>query len=259
MHESKVSGFSLGGWSYGEGDHLTVFFTREAGKIRAAVKGSRSKPSKLRVLSELFNESELVLSRRAGSDIHRLTQGRLMDARLPLKANLASLSALQVLADILRSGLPDAEPQEELYEALTGTLGRIALHPGRPEAALTAFILRFLDLGGYPLRLGECALCGQDARGKGRLSALRGGWVCAECGAPPAEGPETEDAVRSLLEKLRGEKTGLLRRGADLPLSDAFRAAALYLSHALETELPTVDFYLKTVSLTRSTGPSAAH
>jgi len=245
MNESKVTGFSLGGYAYGEGDRLALFFTREMGKIRVAARGARKSGSKTSVLTELFNECELALTRRSGSEVHTLIQGRLLDARIGLKSHLASLSALQVLSDILRSALPDDEPQPELFRVLENTLNRIALAPNRPETSLAAFILRFLDLGGYPLSLEVCASCGEAARGPGCLSVRRGGWACAECVSSPGEGPDLSAGALVILKKLREEGSGTISAALAAHSRPAFKAAALYLSHTLEHELATVEYFLK--------------
>jgi DNA repair protein RecO (recombination protein O) len=243
--EQKVHCVSLGGYAYGEGDRLIVLYTREMGKVKAAAKGVRKAPSKLSVFTELFSESEVLLTRRPGAEIYRLIQGRLIRSRRKLKERLASIAALQVLADVLRKALPDDEPQEELYDLLSSTLDRLEGAGDRPEAALSSFLLRFLDMGGYPLRMDACGLCGEKPKGAGRLSARRGGWICADCGAPVSEGPEVQANVLGLLRKLRGEGKGVLS-ASDAPRARAaFRAASAYLIVTLEDHLPSVDYFFR--------------
>jgi DNA repair protein RecO (recombination protein O) len=243
--ETKTRAFSLGGYAYGEGDRLVIFYSPTLGKIKASAKGVRKSTSKLSLLTELFNECDIVLARRPGSDIYRLTTGVIVDSRPRLKERLASITALQVLSDVLRSCVPDGEPNPELYHLLGSALERIGLGRDHPEAALSAFLLHFLELGGYPLALETCAGCGREAALGGRLSALQGGWVCSTCDPSPAEGLKVSKEVLSLLRKLRKEGKGTLP-AAVLPIArEAFRVCADYLRHTVEQDLATVDYYLR--------------
>jgi DNA repair protein RecO (recombination protein O) len=250
--ETKTRAFSLGGYAYGEGDRLVLFYSRELGKIKASAKGVRKSLSKLSPLIEIFNESEIILARRPGAEIYRLVQGRLADSRPRLKERLASISALQVLSDVMRSAVPDGEPNEDLYRLLLSALDRIGLSRDKPEAALTSFLLRFLDLGGYPLALETCAECGKETVGSGRLSVSRGGWVCTACDPHPAEGLKVTKDVLWILRKLRHEGTGTLPSAIAPSAREAFRVTADYLCRAVETELGTVDYFLR---VTDSSGP----
>jgi len=249
--ETKTRAFSLGGYAYGEGDRLVLFYSRDLGKIKASAKGVRKNLSKLSPLTELFNESDVVLARRPGADIYRLAQGRLLDSRHHLKERLASISSLQVLSDILRSAVPDGEPNSELYESLLSVLDRIGLSRDKPEAALAAFILRFLDQGGYPLALESCAECGKETGGPGRLSVLRGGWVCGSCDPHPSEGLKVSKDVLLILRKLRKEGAGTLPASAAVSAREAFRVAAHYLRHTVEQKLETVDYFLRVTDTSR--------
>lgn len=243
--ETKARAFSLGGYAYGEGDRLILFYSLELGKIKASAKGVRKNLSKLSPLTELFNESDIILARRPGAEIYRLTQGRLLDSRPRLKERLASISSLQVLSDVMRSAVPEGEPNGELYQLLVSALDRIALSRDKPEAALTSFLLRFLDLGGYPLALEICAECGREAAGAGRLSVVRGGWVCGSCEPHPSEGLKVSKDVLQVLRKLRKEVSGSLPASSASAAREAFRVAADYLRHTVEQKLETVDYFLR--------------
>lgn len=246
--ETRTRVFSLGNYPYGEGDRVVVFYSRDLGKIKAAAKGVRKSTSKLVVLTELLNESDVVLAKRPGADLYRLAHGSLLDSRPALKERLASISALQVLADVLRSCVPDAEPDEGLYALLTETLERIGLGRDHPEAALARFFLRFLERGGYPASLASCAACGRSDAQVGRLSAMRGGWVCSSCDPNPSEGVKLSGEALGILRRLQVEGRGSLPAASAPDCREAFRAVALYLRHTLEQDLPTVDYYLRVTS-----------
>jgi DNA repair protein RecO (recombination protein O) len=243
--ELKVRGFSLGGYAYGEGDRLVLFYTLERGRVKVSAPGARRTGSKFSAISELFNESELSLARRPNGEVFRLLQGRLLDARPALKSGLPSLASLQFLADILRQAIPDDEPQPELYAALLGVLDRMVPAGDHPEAALASFIVRFLLLGGYPLILEKCVQCGGGGVGGGRLSARRGGFVCAGCHAPAAEGPEIGGKPLDVLRFLQSEGTGRLPAASRIAAREAFRSVASYLLHILERDLPTLGYFLR--------------
>jgi DNA repair protein RecO (recombination protein O) len=247
--ETKVRAFSLGSYAFGEGDRLVVFYTREQGKLKASAKGVRKPASKLVVLTELFNESALTLARRPGAEIYRLVHGTLADSHPSLRERLASISALQVMADVMRSCVPDAEPQMELYDLLASTLSRVGAGRDHPEAALTAFLLRFLEMGGYPLALEFCAACGKSDGAGGRLSALRGGWVCASCDPSASEGLKVSREVLALLRRLRREGTGTLPGSAAASARDALRVVGDYLRHTVEHDLPTLEYYLRVTEI----------
>lgn len=251
--ELKTRGFALSARPLAESDRLITLFTLHAGLVRASVRGVRKAGSKLAPALELMTESDLVLNRRAGGDLFRLTQAKVISSRAALKEDLASISALQVLADVVGQAVPAGEAHPEVYALVLEVLAEFPKAKGSAEREmlLAAFVLHLLEGLGYPLELSRCAECGHAlTRSPAALVPHRGGALCAEC-APGNHPLKLAAAPRAVAEKLKQwpiERALVLKAGPSVSRT-VFKAALEYLEQTLEHPLKSYPYYLQVVGL----------
>jgi DNA repair protein RecO (recombination protein O) len=243
-----VRGFALSSAAHAEADKLAWFYTLQLGRIRVLAKGARKPRSRTASALELFTESSFHLYKKASGDLYLLGQAKVLEDHGGLKRDLASITALQVLADLLVQALSGSEPHPEVYGLVKRILEAWESGTAGPEIHLCAFILRFLDLSGYPLELSACAECGSDFGKEGAwMVPHRGGALCRDCFPSGPARAAVSPAGREVLKKLRTlpvEKLSILKlrpefiRGLLFVLLD-------YLERTLEKPLRSVDFYLK--------------
>ncbi len=252
MNLIPVRGFVLEARSFAEADKIVQLYTLQLGRIKAIVKGVRKPKSKLSSAIDLFTESGFSLHKRPSADLYLLTQAKVVNSYPELKKDLKTITALQVLADLLTQSLHDSEPHPEVYSLLRGTLEGLGRKGAEPEALLTSFILRFLDLLGNPLELAVCVECETVLRGKNAfLIPHRGGALCGDC-CPT--GPARLKASPVELEVLKKLKSLPLGKVEVLKMKPSFQrrvflTALEYLERTIEKKLKAVDFYLKMVPL----------
>lgn len=249
MQPIETRGFLLSFFPYGEADKIAQLYTLQLGKVKAVAKGARKPKSKLAPALDLFNESGFSLfKKRPSGEIYVLGQVKVLDDHSRLKKDLASITALQVLADILIQSIHDTEPHQEVYLLLKETLKALEEKMESKELVLTAFGTKLLDLLGYPLELSVCAECGASLEGQtAHLIPHRGGALCKDCFP---SGP-----VRL---KISPAGLGILRRLKELPLGkihvlklkpalsrELFLVLLSYLEQTIEKKLKTLDYYLK--------------
>jgi DNA repair protein RecO (recombination protein O) len=248
LNFTPVRGFVLGASAYGEADKIIQLFTLSLGRVKAVAKGVRKPRSKLAPAVDLLTESAFSLHRKAGGSIYVLSQAKVGDSHSSLKRDLPTLTALQVLGEVLGQSLPEAEPHEDVYVLLKRTLLALS-EPSTPrELLVTAFTLKLLDLLGYPLELGTCADCGASLkRQRARLVPHRGGALCGNCAPAGTARSAVPPSGLEVLKKLRSlpvEKAHVLRLRPAV-LKDLFLTVMDYLEGTLERPLKTVDYYLQ--------------
>ena len=248
MNLIPARGFVLGTIPYGESDKIVQLFTVQLGLVRALVKGARKPKSKLASSIDLFTESGFSLHKKAKSDLYLLIQAKIVDGHSDLKIDFHTITALQVLAELLAQFLPDAEPHDEVYSLLKETLTALEDHPGTQELVLMAFGLKLLDLLGYPFELNQCAECGASLQRKSAgLVPHRGGALCEDC-RPSAPGRLRISAAGiEILKKLKALPIGKVHVLKLRPvfMRELFLTVLEYLEGTLEKRLKMLEYYRK--------------
>ena len=251
--ELKTRGFALSSRPRSESDRLVRFFTLHAGCVWASVRGARKHNSKLASSLELMSESDLVLYRKGGSDFHRLVQAKLLSGHANLKKDLASITMLQVLSDVLGQSIPDGEGNTGCYALVLEVLStfREAGSAAEKERVFISFAFKLLDLLGYPAELSVCSECGSSLeRGPAILIAHRGGALCRTC-APGNSPLHLQPAHRAILEKLASwplSRTRVLKTTPHLS-RELFKTVLGYLEATFEHPLRSFPYYLQVVPL----------
>ena len=241
-------GFVLGAIAYAESDKIVQLFTAQLGRVKAIVKGARKPKSKLASAIDLFTESSFSLHKRAKSELYLLAQAKVVDAHPDLKADFHTITALQVLAELLTQFLPDSEPHTDVYLLLKQTLGALTGPKGDRELILTAFSVKLLELLGYPFEIGQCVECGASLqRQSAGLVPHRGGALCKDCGPSRNGRLSITPAGMEILKKLKTlpmDKVHVLKLRPDVTRG-LFLTVLEYLEVTLEKKLKMLDYYRK--------------
>lgn len=233
--------------SYAEADKIVQLYTLQLGRIKAIVKGVRKPKSKLSSAVDLFTESVFSLHKKPSADLYVLSQAKVLDSHGELKKDLGTITALQVLADLLIQTLHDIEPHPEVYELARSTLAVLKGKSG-PELTLAAFGVKFLDLMGYPLELENCVECGTSLqRRKATLIPHRGGALCEDCCPSGPVRLKVAPAELEILKKLRSlslDKIHVIKMKPAF-LRGLFLTALEYFERTIEKKLKSIEYYLK--------------
>ncbi|MDQ1284439.1 MAG: repair protein RecO [Patescibacteria group bacterium] len=183
--EYKYNGIILGKRNLGETDRMYVIYTREAGKIWAAGKGTRKPAAKLAGSLESLTESEIFISKNRGRG--NITGAIAVDTFPFLKSKISFLESAFGAIGILEKLITDQEKDERIYALLKGYLAamnKAAEEEGEDKKdILTAgLIFKLLDFSGYRTSFEACVKCrNKILSGRNYFSARLGGAVCPEC------------------------------------------------------------------------------
>lgn len=230
--EFKSDALLLRSAVFGENDKMVTLLTAERGKLSAAMKGVRRAGAKLSFASQPFCFAEYVFAERGGR--YTVTGAALYDGFFSLRDDLPSLYAAYAVTQAADALLFEGMPGGEALVSAVRALG--ALAEGAGAGALVRYLLEALAHAGYPVRAGECPVCGRVPAGRMRFDAERGGFTCAAC----SEGvPASESNYLAVKAALGGEiPTG---EGAER----ALRLLGMYLRRKTDASLPALDEYLR--------------
>lgn len=194
-----------------EKDVALTLLTRDAGVVRAALRGGRRRYRR-GALVELLTEVSLTLFQKEGAELARADGLELVRSAFPLASRAATAMLLPYLAESLSTFLPEGEPAPEAYRLARHVLD--ALEEGAPaDLAARYFEAWLLRIAGLLPGGTECASCGRDlSTGGARFDAELPGLVGNEC-APPAAVPVPAPALGLLSEVRRFRLDDLARRG----------------------------------------------
>lgn len=167
---------------FSETSQIAWFYTREFGRISALAKGSKRERNNFEGRLDLLCHNDIVFARKSRTTLHILTECKLLDRFMGLRAGVDRLYAALYAAELIREMTPPEESQPPLFELLLETLR--ALSRGEAtDAVLLRFEVRLLALTGYAPLLATCVAC-QAAdlpRGSVAYSAALGGVLCRAC------------------------------------------------------------------------------
>jgi DNA repair protein RecO len=195
-----------------EKDVALTLLTRDAGVVRAALRGGRRR-FRRGALLELLTEVSVTLFRREGAELARADGLELERSAFGLASSPRTAMLLPYVAESLSTFLPEAEAAPEAYRLARHVLD--ALEGGAPaDLAARYFEAWLLRLAGLLPGGTECASCGRDlASGGARFDPELPGLVGNEC-APPGASPVPLSALALLADVRRSRLDDLARRGA---------------------------------------------
>lgn len=187
MAAERALAIVVRGTDWSETSRITTLFTREFGKVRALAKGGRRLKSNFDIAFDLLTVCQIVFLRKSHGGLDLLTEARLEEQFPVLRHNLPALYAGYYVAELLADGTQDYDPHPDLFDAALATLrGLGGAEPlAKPQAAVSAFELVWLQELGYSPRLDACSGCGVERlnpNAAALFSPSAGGVLCPRCG-----------------------------------------------------------------------------
>jgi DNA repair protein RecO (recombination protein O) len=240
-----AEGLVLRRHDFSETSQILRLYTREFGRLSVLGKGLKRGGPELRGPADLLDLAEVEVRLRRDSDLHLIVRYVPIYGYPGLRRRLERLGTGLHVAEILREGTRDLDPEPALFGAADTVLRHLESASPHATASLAAwFGLRFLDLFGAEPEWNACVRCGREAPPVSavRLSLHRGGLLCRACLAGRPEDTILVPAVlRSRLLELRASPAGAAARPAtgDRELGALIRRV---LEWTLERELPAAAF-----------------
>ena len=201
---------------FSETSQIAWFYTREFGRLSALAKGSKRERNNFEGRLDLLCHNQIVFARKSRTTLHILTECKLLDRFMGLRAGVERLYAGLYAAELVREMTPAEEAQPEVFGLLLATLR--SLSDGEDvDLALLAAEARLLALTGYAPLLGACAVCGSEALPKSTaaFSSTLGGVLCSAC---RGRDPKSIGVPRSALAALQRLADGTAAEAAEARL-----------------------------------------
>lgn len=258
MNSIKTEALVLRNRRFSESSLVVTLLSRDHGRLDVLAKGARREKSPLFGHLDLYQKEEVLVLRRSQAGLDLLIEAAFTDEHAGLRFSPAAFAAAGLLADLALEATLPGEPQNGLYEVLSGALrvlsglgeasARAGLADALPFSAAEKNILigRTLKLAlldmvswlGFGLELGRCVVCGKQPEDERvALSRRQGGLVCHAC---RAKAPDAMSIRPGALASLRERGDGDER--FELALPDGERRRWLrflvdYAQHAIEKPL----------------------
>jgi DNA repair protein RecO len=104
---------------------VLVWLSPEHGKIRTALRSSRSRDGKSRAVPDLFYHAEILYAPNRKSDLASLREWRLLEARDALRGDYAKLLAASYFAELCDLLSEPGHAAAGIYELLQRALGHL--------------------------------------------------------------------------------------------------------------------------------------
>lgn len=177
--EEKLSGIVLNGVSFGESDKILNIFTPQKGTVSAKIKGVKKAGAKLKFASEPFCFAEFVFSEVSGR--RTVIGASLFESFYPLREDIVKYFAGGTVLEFLRKFAKENIASEELFILSIETLKELSYSDKEPLYLLCRFLIYALSYSGYALNLKNCAICGEEIKGKTFFDYNSGGFYCEDC------------------------------------------------------------------------------
>ncbi len=178
----KAEAVTLRLTDFSETSQVAVFYTREFGRISALAKGSKRPGNNFEGRLDLLCHNDIVFARKRSSSLHTLTECKLLDRFMGLRAGAERMYAGLYLAELVIAMTQPEESDPRLFALLVTSLR--ALGKGQEvDLVVLSFEVRLLALCGFAPSLEACVNCGATELGRAsvRYSPLLGGALCRKC------------------------------------------------------------------------------
>lgn len=146
-----------------EADLLVTLFTRNEGKLRGVARSAKKSKKRFGGALEPLTWVRVYYEDREGQELARIDSCEVLQSPLAAPINVARLTALEHVAEVLDELLPDREANDAVFRLAVSVLGRL-----QAEAIwmpVTYFDLWMVRLVGYLPTLNECVRCGATLNG----------------------------------------------------------------------------------------------
>lgn len=244
-------------FDYSETSQIARLYTKSDGRLSVIAKGIKRPNRDLQGPLDLLCLADVAFTGGPETELLTLRRYHVVTGFPGLRRELERLIAALYLADLLCEGTRDRDSDPALFDLWVASLR--ALESATAEEC-DVIVLRaelgFLEAGGFLPSFDSCIRCGSRlAAEPTRLSAARGGMLCAACAAAsPSDGLRLTAGQRRTLSHLLGLPPGRARSIALLPRDRRVlrRALTTLLEHVLEKELPSAGFLMRSLPGTRA-------
>jgi len=194
---------------FSETSQIAWFYTREFGRISALAKGSKRQRNNFEGRLDLLCHNEIVFARKTRSTLHTLTECKLLDRFMGLRAGVDRLYAALYAAELVREMTPPEQSDPPIFDLLLDTLRTLSA-TGAVEPTLLRFETRLLALAGLAPMLDACVACQarELPRGSVPYSAPLGGVLCRACKPRDPKSVGVPRAALATLERLAKGEAG---------------------------------------------------
>lgn len=166
---------------YSETSQVVRFYSRGQGKIACIAKGSKRKKSAFHGPFDVLGVYDLIRIEKHTDALDVLTQAEAVRTFPALAADFGRFAAACYVAEFVEAFTAEGLAVEGLYEALVGTLERLAGGAAIPDAVFSFEARALRALGVFP-RVRECGFCRKKVGPPEAYFAPRdGGAVCLAC------------------------------------------------------------------------------
>lgn len=265
MHLVSSECIILRSQDYGERDRLVTFLTRQAGRLRGIVKGSRKLTSRGVGDFEPFSHGVMFYTERRPGELVSIRKCDPQPPYLYLQGDYHTFLYAGYFAELMDLVPIDPAGAEPYFLLLADTLATLC-EPGparRLPLLRLRFELHFLQLLGYLPDWRRCCGCGRELLGPAAGEAAgpaepvfagphafdgrAGGVRCPDCAAEHPGGSPLAAASLAFLENWTRGGSGPAVRPTRQALEELERAVTRHLVHCLERQpralalLPSLD------------------
>ena len=164
-----------------ETSKIVSVYSKEYGRLQLIAKGVRSSKSKFGGLLDGLNYLRIVYYFKETRDLQLLSNAELVRAFPHLRDDLDRFSYASILAEIIYRTQLMGEKNPRLFHSIISSLeGMNGAQNYRNY--FYAFLVRFIEISGFPPKLRRCLKCGQFPEGKFvYFDFERGGYFCEKC------------------------------------------------------------------------------
>lgn len=163
----------------GEQDLILTLLGETGVQLRAVAKGARKPGGRLAARSELFCESDFLITE--GRNLGIVSEATTVDAHVGLRGDLARVSAASAVSELSLHNCNEDAPDPYLYPLCSRALRACEEAEDRAHLLLVvaAFSIKLLSHCGWRPELDSCVACGDFA--VSRFSTAAGGVICSSC------------------------------------------------------------------------------
>ena len=203
---------------YGDDDLITVFFSRNRGKLTAIAKSAKKSRKRFGGTLELFSLLSIVTAAGRGRGLPILREASLQEAFAGIRADIVKTAYASYWVELVDEWMEPGQASTELFDLLVYVLRSIDAGNVSSGFLSILFQLRFMILAGFSPDLEGCSRCRLPLeRFESQRSGFdleRGGLVCPNCGPGDARGVTlSKGTLKELRWVARGdlEKAGRIR------------------------------------------------
>lgn len=180
-------------------DKILLLFTRKAGKMSVAVKGSQNPKSKMASGSHPFVYGEFSLNK--GGRMSSVTSIDVKESFYKLREDLDKLTIASYFLELVNNVIVENVTNNRLFDILLNHLSAIEKSTSVEQSHLLkiVFELKLLDSIGLRPEMYSCVNCGNEDYDNPKFSVADGGVICENCYSSYPEAPKIGHVIPKLI------------------------------------------------------------